>query len=337
VLFHPFIVATMLKIRKAISLGEVDAVLFSAMPSAVIAPLLGKHARRAGVPLLAIAHGHDVILDNAVYRRMLKSVFANLDGVLAVSRSTGAASIARGLDESALYISPNGVDPDRFGNRGAALSFDRKERRALLQRTFPKLAGKIPPGALVLCSVGRQVKRKGQEWFVRSVMPRLESEVHLVLGGRGPEAEAIGRAATESGMVARVHALGLVPEEKLAGLYCGSDLFVMPNIPVSGDMEGFGVVMLEAGLCGLPSIAARVEGIEDVIAEGVNGYAVAALDAAGFAERINLHAKDRAALDALSRSARAHTLNTYSWDVVAANIVETIRGVIGRAQAKPVQ
>ncbi len=51
--------------------------------------------------------------------------------------------------------------------------------------------------------------------------------------------------------------LGRVSEEALGSLYRGADLFVMPNVPVPGDIEGFGVVMLEAGLCGLPRARPR--------------------------------------------------------------------------------
>ena len=64
--------------------------------------------------------------------------------------------------------------------------------------------------------------------------------------------DAVGR----HGLAERVRILGRVGEELLATLYSGADLFVMPNIPVPGDMEGFGVVMLEAGLNGLPVLAA---------------------------------------------------------------------------------
>ena len=77
--------------------------------------------------------------------------------------------------------------------------------------------------------------------------------------------------------------LGQVSEALLVTLFQGSDLFVMPNIPVAGDLEGFGVVMLEAGLCGLPIVAAELEGIRDVVREGENGVLVSPGDAVAFA------------------------------------------------------
>jgi phosphatidylinositol alpha-1,6-mannosyltransferase len=161
----------------------------------------------------------------------------------------------------------------------------RDARRSLLEKQFPALAAATGNDDLLLCSVGRQVKRKGHAWFIQHVMPKLAGNVHLVLGGKGPETATIAQAAKESALEARIHVLGLVPEEDLAGLYSACDLFVMPNIPVAGDKEGFGVVMLEAGLCGMPSIASRIEGIADVIRTARTGSACRQWDADGLQKR----------------------------------------------------
>lgn len=332
-LFPPFILSSLYRIRSAIRRGQVDAVLFSAMPSATMAALLGPLAKRSNVPLLAIAHGHDVIASNALYQILLRRVFAQLSGVLPVSSCTAAACVARGLDPAAVFVTPNGINPERFGTASTPPPSTREDRRAVLHQTLPNLAAKLPREALVLCSVGRQVKRKGHEWFIRTVMQRLEPNAQLILGGTGPEAANIARAISETAMTGRVHLLGLVPEEKLAGLYSGADLFVMPNIPIEGDMEGFGITMLEAGLCALPSISTRIEGIQDVITEGVNGYTVTSMGSGAYAERINSFAQNPNLLNALSASAHKHTLASFSWPVIADNMVSTINSTIARVRA----
>ena len=84
----------------------------------------------------------------------------------------------------------------------------------------------------------------------------------------------------------RVRRLGRISEEELIELYRRGQLFIMPNIVVPGDMEGFGIVMLEAGACGLPNLAADLEGIRDVIEDGVNGWFAPSEDANAFAARI---------------------------------------------------
>jgi len=92
-------------------------------------------------------------------------------------------------------------------------------------------------------------------------------------------------------------------------------------------------VMLEAGLCGMPSIASRIEGIQDVITNGVNGYCVNPLDAGGFAEAINCYAAAPDSLANLSQSTRSHTVDTFAWPGVCGQIVATLKKVIDRKKA----
>ena len=331
--FVPFLYRAFTTARAKMKQGEIDVVLFSAMPSAVLTAVLARTSRETGVPLTAISHGHDVIADSSAYQWLVARVFSRLDAMLPVSRATGQQCVQRGLPPDRLFVTPNGIEPDRFGETFPGLYSARADRRKVLADAFPELAGLIGPGDLLLCSVGRQVKRKGHEWFIRTVMPQLVENIHLALGGRGPESEVIRQATVDTGMQSRVHCLGLVAEEKLASLYSGGDLFIMPNIPIAGDMEGFGVVMLEAGLCGMPSIASRIEGIQDVITNGVNGYCVNPLDADGFADVINRYAAVPDSLDNLSQSTRSHTVDTFAWPGVCGQIVAILKKVIDRKKA----
>ena len=127
------------------------------------------------------------------------------------------------------------------------------------------------------------------------------------------------------GLQDRVHLLGRVSDELLAALYRGADLFVMPNIRVPGDMEGFGVVLLEAALNGMPAVAAGIEGILDVVADGQNGVLVESGNAAAFREAIAAFDSDRARLTDLSRSAREYTSRNFAWASVADRYIESLR------------
>jgi phosphatidylinositol alpha-1,6-mannosyltransferase len=182
------------------------------------------------------------------------------------------------------------------------------------------------------------VRRKGVAWFVRSVMPRLPEDVVLLVVGEGPEMADIAQAIDERGLNNRVRLAGRVDESMLMRALAGSDVFVMPNIPVAGDMEGFGVVMLEAGLLDLPTVASGIEGILDVITDGVNGLLVAPGDAEGFAEAIRrclsatALADDRATGGNGTASAafapgsiRAHVRSTFSWDAVSGRYLAALR------------
>ncbi len=316
----PFLARAGWSIKKKAERGEIDVVLFSSMVTASLAVPLQKTLRRRGVRTAAIVHGRDVTLPFGPYQRFVLRVFGALDAVLPVSRATGAACRARGLPARKLHVVPNGVDPGRF-----APPQPRAEARRALETTLGDPAHPLPEGALLLCSVGRQVERKGFGWFVEEVMPRLPEDVHYWLAGDGPQAERLAETVRRHGLGGRVRLLGRVSEKALEALYHGADLFVMPNVPVEGDMEGFGVVMLEAAQCGLPSIAARLEGICDVIEEGQNGHLVESQDAEGFVRAIGRYCGDAAALSAFGARAHSYVSEAFGWPAIARRYAEVLR------------
>ncbi|HEX8430451.1 MAG TPA: glycosyltransferase family 4 protein [Longimicrobium sp.] len=309
---------------------RIDVVLFSSMVTASVATVRGAAARRAGAILAAIPVGRDVTLPTRGYQWLVPRIFRALDVVFPISRATAGECIERGLPESRMHVVPCGVDTDMF-----APPADRAEARRELLATIGET---VPDDTLILCSVGRHQERKGFQWFVDAVMPRLPENVLYLVTGEGPTTPAIRAAIERRGVGDRVRLLGQVNEDTLRALYRGGDLFVMPNIHVPGDIEGFGVVMLEAGMCGMPVLAAALEGISDVIAEGENGHLVPSQDAAAFADRIMSLRADRAALAAASESAARFTAATFSWAAVADRYVELLRARVGgrgRATARP--
>jgi phosphatidylinositol alpha-1,6-mannosyltransferase len=159
-------------------------------------------------------------------------------------------------------------------------------------------------------------------------MPLLPADVLYLIAGEGPERARIESAIARHELRDRVKLLGAVSDEQLADLYHGADLFVMPNVPVANDMEGFGLVLLEAGLCGLPAIASDIEGIRDVISEGENGNLVKSGDVEGFRERILSWYNDPTGLRAASERARAHTIDRFAWDGVVNRYLTIIEGLL---------
>ena len=313
----PFMIGALWKICAMAERREIDAVLFSSMVTASLAIPLKAHLRRCGVLTAAIVHGRDVTLDTPFYQRFVPRVFSAVDAVLPVSRATGEACLQRGLDRRKLYIVPNGVATHRFTSTGSNGS-----ARKLLLRQYADQ--NLPERGLLLCSVGRQVKRKGFAWFVSEVMPLLPDDVHYWLAGDGPEMDDILAAAEKKGVGHRIRLLGRVSERDLELLYAASDLFVMPNIPVAGDMEGFGVVMLEAGLSGLPTIGSRLEGITDVIDEGQNGHLVPSGDAWGFSEAIMQYYRDHERHSQAKRRAENYVRHRFSWSAIADRYVNVL-------------
>lgn len=300
---------------------RIDVVLFSSVVTASTAVALHPLVHRLGARLATIAVGRDVTLPVPLHQWWVRQVLRSADLVLPISRATAAECRARGVPEERLEIVPCGAEVERFADGG-----ERCHARAALLREF---GGEAPPDALLLCSVGRHQERKGFHWFIREVLPRLPADMLYLLAGDGPMTEPIRDAVRSAGVEDRVRLLGQVPERMLGTLYRGADLFVMPNVPVEGDIEGFGVVMLEAGLCGLPVVAAELEGIRDVVVPGENGTLVPSGDAAAFAEAILRFRGTGAACETSARRVARFTARCFGWPAVAERYVRVLREAAG--------
>lgn len=321
----PFLARCLVEIPRRVRRDRVQVVLFSSMVTAALAPLLRRRLPRS-VLLAATPVGRDVTLPNPLHQRWVPRVFDALDLVLPISRATAEECLSRGLGRGRLNIVPCGIDTRRFPERGA-----REDSR---QRLLDALRGAGQPPlpddrALLLCSVGRHQERKGFHWFIEQVMPRLGDSACYLLGGSGPMTPRIRESVAKLGLQSRVRVLGQLSETMLLELFRGADLFVMPNVPVAGDIEGFGVVMLEAGLSGLPIVAAELEGIRDVVREGENGVLVPSGDADAFVAAIDSFAGNPARLQRASVSARSATVRRFSWEVVVQQYVGALTAALG--------
>jgi len=162
------------------------------------------------------------------------------------------------------------------------------------------------------------VHRKGVAWFVTAVLPALIERfprLVFVVAGAGPEQEAVAAAARSAGVASRVRALGSVSNATKQSLYARCDLVVMPNVPVPGDVEGFGLVALEASAAGKPVAAADIEGLRDAVAIGENGWRFAPGNATAWIEGLTAALHDRATLTTIGTRARAFAAR-FDWDIV---------------------
>lgn len=293
-----------------------DIIVFSSMVTASLAYFL---RNKISVPMITINHGRDVTLPVKIYQWFVPKIFKNLDGVISVSRATREECIKRGMDPGKGVVLPNGFDFKKLGHFP-----DKQESRNRLQKNF-----RIPlENNFMLLTVGRKVKRKGHEWFIRKVMPQLDENIVYVTIGDGPEFDNIDETADKSAHEHRIFLLGRQPDEVLKQAYAAADIFVMPNIPVEGDMEGFGVVLLEANMAKTPAVAADLEGIKDVITQGKNGYRVPTLDATEFANAVKQILSNN--LEQFSEQTRNYVQEQFSWHYVAQEYIDFFQTIINR-------
>lgn len=256
-------------------------------------------------PVAVIVHGLDITFKNPLYQAYLWLFFRSFQLYLPISHHVNKLLGQLSVKGNRQVITP-GIH-DRF--------FAPNIHRSDLLNILPPTPYPLQPNDIFLLTVGRLVPRKGHAWFIACVLPHLPSRVHYVIAGTGPALPDIRRAAASQNLTSRVHLLGRVTDERLRILYNTADAFIQPNIYVPDDVEGFGLVLLEAALCNRPVLAADIDGIPDAVHSGRNGLLVPAGDAMAWISALNHLATGNLELP---HNPRRHTQDTFCWDKTAA-------------------
>jgi phosphatidylinositol alpha-1,6-mannosyltransferase len=270
--------------------------------------MLGWLPRLAGVPVFATVHGLDVTYPRRAYQAYLaRAFFGKLAAYACISRHVQALVLARGVPAARAPVIPVGIAPPPPAV-AAAVAVAHAARGARGERIE------------MLC-IGRLVARKGVAWWLDAVAPAWfarHPQARLRIAGDGPERARIAGRIAAHGLGDRVELLGAVDERAKWALLAGADLVLMPNVPVAGDAEGFGLVCLEAGAAGTWVLAADLEGLQDAVVAGENGERVAAGDAAAWAARLDALCADPVSLRTLGAGAAAAVHARFGWPGVVA-------------------
>jgi phosphatidylinositol alpha-1,6-mannosyltransferase len=296
--------------------GDVEVIHLGDPALGLLGYLLGRILR---VPVVVTVHGLDLIYPNWLYQQILSRVLPTFDAVVAISRASRAECLKRGVQPARCYVVTIGVDPP---------SLDLPDRAEARNRLAPS-CGLALGDRDVLLTTGRLVRRKGVAWFVAQVLPsiiRLRPTAFYLVVGTGPDEGRIRAAIEQAGLTDRVRLFGEVPNETLWDAYCACNLFVMPNIAVVGDMEGFGLVAIEAGLAERYVVASDLEGIRDAIVPPFNGDLVSPGDSTVLAETIANRLADRDELEDLGRGARRFVTTRFGWTRIIDEYLQIIDG-----------
>ncbi len=271
-------------------------------------------------PMVVVIHGLDITYRLWLFQVLIKWSLKNADTIICISSAAKAEVVSRGVDEQKTTVIPIGVTDDLFDS-------DHKAAR----RSISEVVTNLGDHKLLLSS-GRLIERKGLAWFVSNVMPLVvvsRPDTMLVISGEGPWREPIEKAIHDTELSDKVVLLGRTSDELLKNLYNAADCFVMPNIPVPGDMEGFGRVLIEAALCEVPVVASGIEGITDAIHDGKNGTLVPAENPKRHAQAILKVLGDTKARHTVGVKAREYSLQTFGWDAIISQYLR-IYDEIGR-------
>jgi phosphatidyl-myo-inositol dimannoside synthase len=273
--------------------------------------------RTAGIGrAVALTHGHEVgwaALPAA--RRLLRRIARGTDVMtyLGEYQRVRLERALHGLTE--LRRLAPGVDVDAFhpGTDGGEV----RRRHRLGDRP-------------VIVCVSRLVPRKGQDMLIRAlpaVRRRVPGTALLLVSG-GPYRRRLGRLAAEHGVAADVVFTGSVPWAELPAHYAAGNMYAMPCRTRAGglDVEGLGIVYLEASACGLPVVGGDSGGAPDAVLDGETGFVVGGRDLAALTDRLVDLLSNPAKAAAMGAAGRAWIERDWRWEAQAARMTELLNG-----------
>ena len=288
--------------RRIIREQHVDTVWFGAA-----APLgvMGGAAKRAGASrVVATTHGHEVGWSMfRIGRRLLRTIGGSADVITYISEYTlGRFKEAFGPNPQFVAL-PSGVSTSRYA---PATQQEKLETRASF-----RIGAESP---LIVCA-SRLVKRKGQDRLIR-VLPRVRQRVpgaQLVIVGEGPYARRL-HAMAEG--VDGVRFTGRVSDIDLCRIVAAADVFAMPVRTRGGglDVEGLGIVFLEAQACEVPVVAGDSGGAPETVTDH-SGVVVDKNDDALVAALVRL-LRDPLLRESMGKAGRRHVQREFSWQVL---------------------
>ena len=271
--------------------------------------IMAKPMRHAGAQkIVALTHGHEVWWAKVpFFKLILKAIGKNIDEITYLGNYT-KSEISKALtntDASKLIQIAPGIDVEHF------LPTDSSELTAKLGLTEKS----------VIISVGRLVHRKGQDKLIAS-LPAIKAavpNVHLVLVGVGPHQDHLQKLAKKLKVSDSVTFIGRINYAELPKYICLGDIFVMPSRSrfFGLEVEGLGIVYLEASACGLPVVGGKSGGAPDAVLVGETGVVVDGTDTVEIAEACIDLLTNPELCELMGSTGRSWIIENWRWEIWA--------------------
>jgi len=296
--------------RVAINLARVvkkHAISVAAFGAAAPLGLLSASLKRAGVKkTVALTHGHEVWWAKVFpFNLAMRRIGSTVDSLTYLGEFTQKAisqALSKKAAEQMVKIAP-GIDVEHFSPQDSLalrreLGIDNKK---------------------VIVSVGRLVHRKGQDHLIES-MPEILKKVpdaHLLMVGQGPYLEHLAKLVAIHKVENHVSFIGRIQYAELPRFICAGDVFAMPSRSrLAGlEVEGLGIVYLEASACGLPVVAGDSGGAPDAVVQGVTGLVVDGTNNAQIASSIISLLNDPQKSQAMGAAGRQWIIDNWRWEI----------------------
>jgi len=291
--------------KAIIRLHDIEVIVFgAAAPLALMAPAL----RKSGVKkIVALTHGHEVwwakiFPFNLAMKRIGKSV-DHLTYLGEFTRNAIAQSLTKKSADAMVKIAP-GIDTAHFIPQP-----DSMQKRIILGLENKK----------IIISVGRLVHRKGQDKLIEAMPTILQSvpNAHLLLVGEGPYRSHLEKLANKLSLSESITFVGRILYDKLPNYLSAADVFVMPSRSrfFGLEVEGLGIVYLEASACGIPVIAGNSGGAPDAVLEGVTGLCVDGTNVNHIAQAVIEIYSDAKRASQMGAAGRNWIVEQWRWEI----------------------
>jgi phosphatidylinositol alpha-1,6-mannosyltransferase len=293
--------------------------------SALVTPLVTLLGWLYRLPVAVHVHGLDLVYSHPVYQGMVGRLLPKCDCVFANSQASKDEALKRGGLPDQVSILQPGLDFSEFQVRSDV--DDVRRRYDIGERS-------------VLLSVGRLAKRKGLVEFVRFSLPAIvdhRPDTVLLIVGDNPTLSLthkedikarIQSEAVKLGLEKHVRMLGWINRQDLIDLYHTCDVFVLPAIEVPGDVEGFGIVLIEASAAGKPVVSTKLGGITDAVEDGKSGILVEPGMWDGLTDAILLLLGDSSLRREMGDFGRRRVETQFDWPIVASRYAGHLAALI---------
>jgi len=290
-----FIYAVFLILVKRIKVIHCDQVLRAGL----VAFLVHKILR---IPYVIYAHGEEITLRALYNRNAMKRIYNAASLVIANSNNTKNLLSNLGVERSKIEVIYPGVDTVKFNPE--LDHFALKKRYSIESNP-------------VLLTVGRLEKRKGHDMVIKSlptVLKKIPNLVYLI-AGKGKEEDRLKSLVQELHLEKNVIFAGEIDYDELPLYYCSCDVFIMANRELKdGNIEGFGIVFIEAAACGKPVIAGDSGGAREAVMDGVTGFVVNPNDIKSISEKIITLLENSSMSEQMGSKGRRRVESEFDWD-----------------------
>lgn len=272
-----------------------------------------------GLPYVVYTFGEEIMIfqRNSFKKKVIFYLLHNANKVITISEYTKRELIKLGLREKDIAIIPGGVDSDMFMPRdckGLKRKLNLQDKRIIL-------------------TIARLAERKGHDVVIKSlpkVLEKVPNTAYIIVGS-GPTEDKLKTLVKNMALDRHVIFIGEAPDDSTPDYYSICDLFIMPNreLKDTGEIEGFGVVFLEANACGKPVIGGRTGGTEDAIIDGQTGILVDKVTEPDVISKAILRLLlDEELSRRMGEAGRKRAQDFFNWNIMANSLRELNKTII---------